>query len=51
MGSYFCAFDNRIINADVNAGYTIMKKTIQKAITSDEIEDIGLYPRCKNWYK
>ena len=33
-----------IINADVNAGYNIIKKVIPNAVLVDGIEDIGLYP-------
>ncbi len=33
-----------IINADVNAGYNIIKKVIPNAVLVDGIEGIGLYP-------
>ena len=33
-----------IINADVNAGYNIMKKVIPNALSVDGIEGVGLYP-------
>ena len=33
-----------IINADVNAGYNIIKKVIPNAVLIDGIEGIGLYP-------
>jgi putative transposase len=33
-----------IINADVNAGYNIMKKTIPNAVSADGIEAVGLHP-------
>jgi len=33
-----------IINADVNAGYNIIKKVIPNAVLVDEIEGVGLYP-------
>jgi putative transposase len=33
-----------ILNADVNAGYNIIKKVIPNAVLVDEIEGIGLYP-------
>jgi len=33
-----------IINADVNAGYNIIKKVIPNAVMVDGIEGIGLYP-------
>lgn len=41
----FRASSGRIINADVNAAYNIMKKAISNAILADETEDIGLHPR------
>lgn len=40
----FRASNGKIINADVNAAYNIMKKAISNAISADEIEDIGLHP-------
>lgn len=33
-----------MINADVNAGYNMIKKVIPNAVTVDGIEGIGLYP-------
>jgi len=33
-----------IINADVNAGYNIIKKVIPNAVLADGIEGVGLYP-------
>jgi len=46
----FRAFDGRLINADVNSVYNIMKIAIPEAIKADEIEDVGLHPRCVNWF-
>ena len=33
-----------LINADVNAGYNIVKKAVPNAISVDGIEDVGLHP-------
>jgi len=33
-----------IINADVNAGYNLIKKAFPNAILADEIEGVGLHP-------
>ncbi len=33
-----------IINADVNGAYNILKKAVQKAISVDGIEGVGLHP-------
>ncbi len=33
-----------LINADVNAGYNIIKKVIPKAVSADGIEGVGLHP-------
>ncbi len=33
-----------LINADVNAGYNIIKKVIPNAVSADEIEGVGLHP-------
>ena len=37
-----------LINADVNAGYNIIKKAIPNAFKVDGIEDVGLHPYCIN---
>ncbi len=42
----FKASDGRIIKADVNGAYNILKKSFPKAILADRIEDVGLHPRC-----
>ena len=34
----------RIINADVNAAYNIIRKAIPKAFEADGIEGVGLHP-------
>ena len=33
-----------IVNADVNAGYNIIKKAIPEAFGADGIEGVGLHP-------
>ncbi len=33
-----------LINADVNAGYNIIKKVVPNAVSADGIEDVGLHP-------
>ncbi|MBA7507406.1 hypothetical protein ES706_06125 [subsurface metagenome] len=33
-----------LINADVNAGYNIIKKVVPNAISADGIEGVGLHP-------
>jgi len=33
-----------LINADVNAGYNIMKKAVPNAVSADGIEGVGLHP-------
>ncbi len=33
-----------LINADVNAGYNILKKVVPNAISADKIEGVGLHP-------
>ncbi len=33
-----------VINADVNAGYNIIKKVVPNAVSVDGIEGVGLYP-------
>lgn len=47
----FRASDGRIINADVNAAYNIMKKAIPEVKFADGIEGIVLHPQCMNWYE
>lgn len=47
----FRASDGRIINADVNAAYNIMKKAIPKVKFADGIEGIVLHPQRVNWYE
>ncbi len=44
----FKTSNGTIINADVNAGYNIIKKAVPKAFTADGIEDVGLHPYCIN---
>ncbi len=41
----FKASDGTIINADVNAGYNIMKKTFPNSVSVDGIEAFGLMPQ------
>ncbi len=41
----FKASDGTIINADVNAGYNIMKKAFPNSISVDGIEVLGLMPQ------
>ncbi|MEM3238121.1 MAG: transposase, partial [Thermoplasmata archaeon] len=43
----FRASDRRLIHADLNATYNIIKKAIPKAF-ADGIEGIGLYPQSLN---
>lgn len=45
----FMSSDGRLINADVNAAYNIMRKAIPDVIFADGIEDIVVCPRCVNW--
>ncbi len=40
----FKTSNGTIINADVNAGYNIIKKAVPKAFTADGIEGVGLHP-------
>jgi len=40
----FRSSNGTIINADVNAGYNIMKKALPNAISADGIEDVGFHP-------
>jgi putative transposase len=47
----FRASDGRIINADMNAAYNIMKKAIPKVKFADGIEGIVLHPQRANWYE
>jgi putative transposase len=47
----FRASDGRIINADVNAAYNIMRKALPKVTFADGIEDIVLHPQRANWYE
>ncbi len=44
----FKTSNGTIINADVNAGYNIIKKAVPKAFTADGIEGVGLHPYCIN---
>ena len=37
-----------LINADVNAGYNIIKKAIPNAISVDGIEGVGFHPYSIN---
>ena len=37
-----------LVNADVNAGYNIIKKAILKAFNADKIEGVALHPLCYN---
>ncbi len=42
-----CLFKTKkgiLINADVNAGYNIIKKVVPNAVSADGIEDVGLHP-------
>lgn len=45
----FRASDGRLINADVNGAYNIMRKAIPNVEYAKGIEDTVLYPRCVNW--
>jgi len=45
----FITSDGKIINADVNAAYNIMRKAIPDVEFADGIEDIVLRPRCVKW--
>lgn len=45
----FIASDGRLINADVNGAYNIMRKAIPDVKFTKGIEDNVLYPRCVNW--
>ena len=47
----FRASDGRIINADVNDAYNIMRKVIPNFQFTDGIEDIVLHPQRANWYQ
>jgi putative transposase len=47
----FHASDGRIINADVNAAYNIMRKAIPEVNFADGIEGIVLHPQRANWYE
>jgi len=48
----FKASDGTIINADVNAGYNIMKKVFPNSVSVDGIEAFGLTPQiiCQNMF-
>jgi putative transposase len=46
----FRASDGRIINADVNAAFNIMRKAFPKAISADGIEDLVLHPQRVSWF-
>jgi putative transposase len=45
----FRASDGRVINADVNGAFNIMRKAIPDVELAEEIEDTVLYPRCVSW--
>jgi putative transposase len=46
----FRASDGRIINADVNAAFNIMRKAFPRAISADGIEDLVLHPQRVSWF-
>lgn len=46
----FYMSDGRIVNADVNAAYNIMRKAIPDVKFAEGIEDVVLHPRRANWY-
>jgi putative transposase len=41
---FFKTRTGAIINADVDAGYNIIKKAVPNAVSVDGIEDVGLHP-------
>jgi len=48
----FESANGRIINADVNGAYNIIKKAIPNAFTVDGIEGVGLHPeRCQRIFR
>ena len=44
QGGLFRSKKGIILNADVNAGYNIIKNVIPNAVLVDGIEDVRLYP-------
>ncbi len=46
----FRTFNGPLINADVNAGYNIMKEVFPNSRKVDEIEAFGLMPQHINTY-